>query len=185
MEAAYEAAAKAAFQELEPQYLEAVKKLTETSNVQLMADRIVELVSKAQAGYWSEALFSKYIEVYNETLPENWVQRVQTINPPLVFDKVGDQEQFTVNMAQGSRPNTPLEPQSEPKLAQPNQFFFNSSISDFMNHIGPVVPTAPQPVAVRPIAAQVSESVLYRVQVHSIRAGDKVSQLFYVYHYII
>ena len=191
IESACEAAAKLAFQELEPTYREtAKKKLPETSDVNLMTARIVDLVAKSSAGYWSEALGCKYAELHGETLPIDWVDRVLVVNPPLVFDKVG--ECFTICMAHGnsgSRPQTPQESlQSEPVQSpkphqQPQQqqqhFAFGNSISDFMRHginvPASVQPIVAQPMAMRPIAAQVADSDSYRVQVCSIRAGDNVS----------
>jgi len=83
-----------------------------------------------------------------------------------------------------SRPQTPQGPeQSEPvqspkpQQQQQQHFAFGSSISDFMCHgvvPPPVQPGAYQPMAMRPIAAQVTDSDSYRVQVCSIRAGDNV-----------
>jgi hypothetical protein len=91
IESACEAAAKLAFQELEPTYREtAKKKLPETSDVNLMTSRIVDLVAKSSAGYWSEALGCKYAELHGETLPIDWVDRVMVVNPPLVFGKCSD-----------------------------------------------------------------------------------------------
>lgn len=174
IEEAYEKAAEVALSELESKYQEAVKRMPVTKDDKVMAKRVVDIVSKYTAGCWSEAFVKIYAEDYKESLPEDWVQRVQSITDEVEFTAV--LENFLVCLAPAKKApefvsSTPVV-QSKP--------LFNESISDLLMQPMPRIIesqvsafSAPEECD-RPALVQYTDSAFWVVHILVIRSGDMV-----------
>ncbi len=179
---AYEKAAEIALDEWESKYQNAIKKMLVTSDNDLMAKRVVEIVIKYPAGCWSEALFQTYAESYGESLPEDWVQRVQSVTKQLDFTPI--LENFLVCMAHTPKavdlePN--LESESKPfALEIPKEVSFDRSISEYLKQ--PDMKTIESRKSesdlfheiIQPIPAMDDDNSFWMVHVLVVYGGDRV-----------
>lgn len=169
---AYEKAAEVALSEWESKYQDTIKKMAVTSDDNIMAKRVVDIVSKYAAGLWSEAFVKLYAEDYGESLPEDWVRRVESITKELEFTPVF--ENFLVCMAVKKTPEIlPLSPSH-------SQEPFNQSISELLGQPTSKITesqndkrvTFEEPV--RPVPVHFTDSAFWMVHVLVVRAGDQV-----------
>lgn len=174
---AYEKAAEVALSEWESKYQDSIKKMAVTNDNNLMAKRVIDIVSKFPTGLWSEALaFDHYAKVYGESLPEDWVCRVQSVTKELEFTPV--LENFLVCMAVKKTPE--ILPSSPSRSQEP----FNQSISELLEQPASKLveshnhkrATPEEPV--RPVQVQYTDSAFWMVNILVVHAGDKVIHLW-------
>lgn len=175
---AYEKAAEVAFQELESKYQDDLKKMRVTTDNDLLAKRVIDVVSKYSAGCWSDAFFKFYSDDYGECLPEDWVERVKSVTDEVEFTAI--QENFLVCKALKNivgKTDSPVPEQ--PKVP------FNESVSDLLlqpdpkrleSHNTRSVSNEP----IRPVAPQYATSSFWVVHVLVVFAGDQVISHFYI-----
>lgn len=137
-----------------------------------MAQRVVDIVSKQPAGYWGEGLLKIYSDDYDESLPEDWVKRVQSVTDELAFIAV--QENFLVCKA------LPKTSETTPVMTERPNMHFDESVSDLLvqpasrmmesrKHL-PSMSDEP----IRPVAPQYTDSSIWLVHVLVVCAGDQV-----------
>lgn len=153
-EDAFEKAAEEALGELEAWYEASVVNLPITTDKQLLAKRVVDMVSKIPSGCWSAAFPKVYADEYREKLPKDWIAQVQSATDLLEFEPAKPTEHFIITL---TRPKTP------------------SPIPPVIEVSASVAPKTPVETTPVPIPAQHIDCDIWTVHVHSILTGSQVS----------